>query len=128
MRTSPRRFAGARRGLRLELAGDQAVLRAQPGARQRRRAGIGREPAALVERADHVEIGRQQRGHRRRQRRGREPLDAVVPFAAAARLRTGQVVEAGAGMGVDHAERRRLVAQIMQNAAEHRVLEHEVPC
>ena len=28
------------RRLRLDLAGDQAVLRAQPGARQRRRAGI----------------------------------------------------------------------------------------
>ena len=27
-------------------------------------------------------------------------------------------------MGVDHAERRRLAAQIMQDAAKHRMLEH----
>jgi hypothetical protein len=27
-------------------------------------------------------------------------------------------------MGVDHAERRRFGAQIMQDAAKHRVLEH----
>ncbi len=47
-----------------------------------------------------------------------------MPFAAARGFRAGEVVEAGAGMGVDDAESGRLAAQVMQNAAEHGVLEH----
>ena len=50
-----------RRGLRLELAGDEAVLRTHQGAGEQRGARIGREPAGRVERGDCVEIGREQR-------------------------------------------------------------------
>ncbi len=111
-------------GLRLQLAGDQPVPRAQEGPRDRRRAGIGRELVARVERADHIEIRRQQRRHGPGERRGHQPRNAVAPFAAALRFRTGEVVEPGAGMGVDDAEGRRFLAQIMQDAREHRVLVH----
>ncbi len=38
-------------------------------------------------------------------------------------LGTAEIVEAGAGMGVDHAERRGLFAQVQQHAAEHGVLD-----
>jgi hypothetical protein len=47
-----------------------------------------------------------------------------VPFAAAARFAAFEVVHAGAGMRIDHPERRRLCAQIIQNAAKHRMFEH----
>ena len=39
------------------------------------------------------------------------------------RLRAVEIVAAGAGMGVDDAERRRLGAQVHQNADQHRVLD-----
>ena len=74
--------------------------------------------------ADHLEIGRQQRRHRRGQIGRQKPLDALVPFAAAVRFPPGKIVEPGAGMGVDHPERRGLGAQIMQDAAKHRMFEH----
>ena len=46
-----------------------------------------------------------------------------APLAAAARLGAGEIIAAGAGMGIEDAERRRLRAQMQQDAHEHRVLE-----
>src|SRR6185295_815032 len=88
---------------RLELAGDQPVLRPQPGTRDRRRAGIDREAAALVERADDVEIGLKKRRDLGWQGRRQQSLDAVVPFAAASGFRSGEIVKPEAGMAVDDA-------------------------
>jgi hypothetical protein len=44
-------------------------------------------------------------------------------LAAPARFRAGQIVDAGAGMRVDHAEGGVLCAQMLQDQAQHRVLE-----
>ena len=52
-----------------------------------------------------------------------QPADAVAPFLRLAGLGAGEIVAAGAGMGVDDAEGRRLVAQMHQHAAQHRVLD-----
>ena len=110
---SPRRLrASAARRVRLELAGDEAILRPQP-VRARARASRDRlaQPAGRIE-------GRDARRDRARaapracsgDRRRKQPADAVAPFAGAARLGPAEIVEAGAGMGVDHAERCRLLA------------------
>src|SRR5262244_3209251 len=53
-----------------------------------------------------------------------EPVDPLAPFAAALRLLCGEVVAAGAGMGVDDAEGRGLAAQMHEDAHQHRVLDH----
>ena len=47
----------------------------------------------------------------------------VEPFAAAARFVAFEIVEAGAGMGVDDAEGGRLLLQIGQDAHQHDVLD-----
>ena len=113
------------RGLRLELAGDQPVLRPQQRLHQRRRAGIGTERARRIEGCDRVEIGREQRAQRRVELALHQKLDAVAPFQSLAGLHAAEIVEARAGMGVDDAERRRLVAQMCQHAAQRGVL-HDV--
>jgi len=59
-------------------------------------------------------------GHRRTD----EPADSVTPFAAALRLNSGEIVASGTGVGVDDAERRRLLAQVREDAHQHRVLDH----
>ena len=51
-----------------------------------------------------------------------DPLDALMPFAAAARLGPEKVVAAGAGVGIDDAKGRGLLAQMQQHAREHAVL------
>ena len=58
-----------------------------------------------------------------RKSRLHQPGDAGQPFAAAARFIAGEIVDPGAGMGVDDAERRRLFLQIGQNAHQHDVLD-----
>ena len=88
------------------------------------RTGIGGQPSGAVAGGDRVEIGSKQRAGARCDRRAHEPVDAVAPFAAAPRLLSGEVVTAGAGMGVDDAERRRFLAQMHEDAHQHRVLDH----
>ena len=112
------------RRVRLELAGEQAILRAQKRAHERGRAGIAGEVAGAVEGGNRVEIGRKQPTRLLADRSGDEPLNALAPFEAARRLRTVEIVAAGAGMGVDDAERRRLGAQVHQNADQDRMLDH----
>ena len=55
---------------------------------------------------------------------GKETGDAGLPFAAAGRFRSGEIIAAGARMGVDNAVRRRLAAEMEEKAREHRVLDH----
>ena len=50
-------------------------------------------------------------------------MNARAPFAAAARFGAGEIVDTGAGMGVDDAESRRLGAQVHENAHQHGVLD-----
>ena len=59
-----------RRGARFELAGDQPVLRPHEGKRDERRARIDPKPPPGLRFCDDVEIGREQRPHFVRQRRG----------------------------------------------------------
>ena len=113
-----------RRRARLELAGDQPVLRPHQGKRDERRARIGPQPAVGIEVLHDVEIRREQRPHLVRQRPAQKSADTVLPLAAAGRFSAAQIVTAGARMGVDHAERRRLGFQIGQDARQHRVLVH----
>src|SRR6185437_11398146 len=47
----------------------------------------------------------------------------LMPFAAARGLAAAEVVNSSAGVRVDHAKRRWLAAQIVENPAEHDVLE-----
>ena len=92
--------------------------------RDHRRARIDAQLAVRIERGDGVEIGREQICAASCRRRLPDALDALAPFAAAARLRAEKVVAAGAGMGIDHAKSRRLVAQVREDARQHRVLVH----
>jgi hypothetical protein len=50
-------------------------------------------------------------------------MNAILPFGTAGRFRAAQVIEAGAGVGIDDPESRRLVAQMHQDAGEHRMLD-----
>jgi hypothetical protein len=52
-----------------------------------------------------------------------------VPFTPAHRFFICEVAETGSGMGIDHTKCGRLFAQIMQDSAEHYVLEYvgEIP-
>ncbi|MFK4584244.1 hypothetical protein ABIF83_007721 [Bradyrhizobium ottawaense] len=109
--------------LRLELAGDESVLRPEQAARNQRRARIGFELTLRIEGADDIEIGLYQRQGLVRQACLHQPRDAGQPFAAPARLVAVEIVEAGAGMGVDDAERPRLVLQIGDDARQHDVLD-----
>ncbi len=88
-----------------------------------RRARIVAQHAAGVECAHRGEVRREER-RRLGAKVGREQAaDAVAPFAGALRFVGREIVEAGAGMEVDHPEWRRLVAQMHENAGEDRVLE-----
>jgi hypothetical protein len=51
-------------------------------------------------------------------------LNSVAELRAAARVRTAQIVQPGARVGVDHAEGRGLLAQMDENARQHRMLDH----
>src|SRR5205085_1865333 len=104
------------RSVGLELARDQPVLRTQKCARQRWRAGIGREAIAGIEAGDYLKIGLKQRARARADRGAEQTVDARAPFQAAARLWSGKVVKAGTGMGIDDAESGRLVAQVHEDA------------
>ena len=80
--------------------------------------------AAMIAGAHHRQIGRDEFGRIGRQRRADKPADAVAPFASAARLLAGKIVEALARMGVDHAERRWLLPEVGKDAGNDDVLEH----
>src|SRR5262249_53564543 len=87
-----------------------------------------RKPSAAIEARDDVEIGGHELRHVRRQpllrkARRRDAPDTVAPFPGATRLGSGKVVATAARMGVDDAERRRLAAQVQENAGEHRMLD-----
>ena len=114
---------------RLELASKEPIRPAQEGAREHRRSGIEGQLIGLIESCDGVEIGRKQRLRLSLRGCRNQPRNAVVPFRAAARLRTGKIVEAGACVGVDHPEWRRLGAQMHENPNKDRVLDHirEIP-
>ena len=73
---------------------------------------------------DHLKIRRKQSCNCFGKVRGHKHADAGVPFAAAGRCFAREIVESGSGVGVDHAERCRLAAQIVQDAAEHGMLEY----
>ena len=91
--------------------------------RDQRRTGIDAQRLAVrIERRHRVEIRRQQRIDLGSPSRGEDARDALAPLAAAKRLRAEKIVTAGSGMGVDHAKRRRLEAQMRQDARQHRVL------
>jgi len=79
---------------------------------------------ARIELCDSIQIRPEQRPYRRSQRHPGEATDAGAPFAGAARIRTSEIVEAGAGMRVDHPERLRLLTQMNQDAREHGVFDH----
>src|SRR5262249_56043388 len=85
--------------------------------------GIRGEGGGGVERGPGMEIGLEQRAHRRRDRRGDQALDAGVPFAAAARFLAGKIVEAGARMSVDNAEGCGLDRKVCQDAGKRGVLD-----
>src|SRR5262249_56414769 len=70
------------------------------------------------------EMGGRQRGCACRDGRADEPLDPVAPFAAALCLLAAKVVAAGAGMGVDDAKGRGLLAQMHEDAHQYCVLDH----
>src|SRR5262249_51402734 len=74
--------------------------------------------------ADGRKIGGEQRADVTRQLGVDQPTDAVAPFTGADGGLGGEIVEAGARMGGDHAEGRRLLAEMHQDAGEHRMLEH----
>ena len=76
-----------------------------------------------IEGPDDVEIGLDQRQRGFRKSRLHHPRDAGQPFAAAARFVAGEIVDAGAGMGVDDAKGGRLFLQIDQDAHQHDVLD-----
>jgi len=113
-----------RRSIRLELAGDKPILRAQQRAREPRGTGIDDQPAGRIAGRDRIEIGRKDYTSGRSQRGASEPGDAIAPFAAALRLLDGEVVAPSAGMDVNDAEWRWLAAQMHEDAREHRVLKH----
>jgi hypothetical protein len=114
----------SRRGARLKLAGNKPILRAQQRAREPRRTGIDGQPAGRIAGRDRIDIGRKECTSGRSQRRSLEPGDAIAPFAAALRLLGGEVVAPSTGMNIDDAKRRRLAAQMHEDAREHRVFEH----
>ena len=113
-----------RRSIRLELAGDKPILRAQQRAREAWRTGIDRHPAGSIAGRDRIEVGRKECTNGRSQRGASEPGDAIAPFAAALRLLDGKVIAPSAGMDVDDAEWRWLAAQMHQDARDYRVLKH----
>jgi hypothetical protein len=78
--------------------------------------------AIRIKRRNGLEIGRQQFMQRPVPSRRPHPLDALMPFAAAARFGPGKVIAAGAGVGIDDAKGRGLLAQMQQHAGEHAVL------
>ena len=92
---------------------------------ERRRAGIDGELAGWIERGDGVEVGREQRARRLGEGLrliAKQAADAVAPLAGLAGFRPGKIVNPGAGVGVDDAERRRFLAQMEQHAAQHGML------
>jgi len=82
------------------------------------------ETAAGINRCDGVEIGRKQCRSFARWRALHETADAIAPFLGPARLRTLQIVKTRTRMGIDHAKRLRLFAQMHKNTCQRRVLEN----
>ncbi len=89
---------------------------------QRRRAGIDLERPG-VECRDRRKIRREQVACLRLKRGRDELADAVAPFAGAARLGPGEIIEARARMRVEHAKRSRLLLQMRDDAGQHRMLD-----
>ena len=52
------------------------------------------------------------------------PADAVLPFPGFFRLVPQEIIDAEAGMGVDHPEGGVLLHQVGENARENGVLDH----
>ena len=124
MRVSPRKF-------RLSAAATAAQARRRAtgpaGATKHARVPASQDRAeltAFIYGAHDIEIRRKQRRQRSAEVRVHQLADAAVPFAAAHRFCTGEVVEARSGVRLDHAERSWLTAQIVQDPAKHRVLEN----
>ena len=89
------------------------------------RTGVDLQRGALVEGAHQVQVDLQCGRQRRRiGGRGRQLQQAVARFAAGACVVAVQSVQAGAGMGVDHRERRVLLGEVLHGGNQHRVLEH----
>ena len=112
------------RSIGLELTGDEPILRAQERAHQRRRTGIAGELPRRIECRHSVEIGGEHTARRLGDSRIKQPANAVAPFPAARRLRPGEIIEAGTGMGVDDPKGRRLLAQMHEQARQHGMLEN----
>src|SRR5690348_12270710 len=76
-----------------------------------------------IEGPHDIEIGGEQRQRRIGKPRLQDPRYAGEPLAAAPRFLAFEIVEAGAGMGVDDTERSRLLLKMEQDAHQHDVLD-----
>ena len=110
-------------GARLKLAGNQPVPRPQPGAHQRGRARIDREPVRRIMGGNRIEIRREQRAHGRSKLGGAQAADPVAPFPGAGSLGPAKVGQSGARVGIDHPERGGLLAQMHDHPTKDRVLD-----
>ena len=113
--------------LRMKLAGDEPIPRAQAGADQPWRAGI--VPQLPARRAELAVVGgdrRQISRHRGRHagaRRRDQPRDAGLGLARAPGERAAEIVAARASMGVEHEQPLVLGRQQPQQLAEREVLQ-----
>jgi hypothetical protein len=76
-----------------------------------------------VECRNSVQIRRQQHADLCGEARVEQTRDAIAPFSGPARLRPGEIVEAGAGMGVEDAERAWLAAQMRNDTRQRRMFD-----
>ena len=83
----------------------------------------GDERRSVVDVRNHIEIRLEQCLHGRCDRCRKKPLDAGVPFAAAARFLASEIVETRARMRVDHPKGGGLGEKMSENARERRVLD-----
>ena len=109
---------------RFEFAGDQTILRTQETLGDQRGAGIGAQLATGVQRRHHVEVRLDQVVHRPGFARSPNPLDALMPFAAAGCFGAAQVIAARSGVGIDDAKGRGLEPQMQKHAHENAVFVH----
>src|SRR5262249_10521454 len=70
------------------------------------------------------EIGRNERTDALIQGGGEQPPDAVAPFPGPARFRPGEMGQACARMGVEHAKGGGFFSQVRNHAREDCVLDH----
>ena len=122
LRVAPEAPRQNRLVLGVELDEHRPVLRPHELAHDQRRARIG-VAVALPHRREDRPIGRDQRLDLGREGLA-EPVDAAAPFLRPLGRVGAEVVEPGAGMGVDRPERRRLDPKMDEDARQDDVLHH----